>query len=63
MPWDKAVKTEGAVLKEYAIANGLPSEKIFVTKVVENTAEEAVAVKELISPHKRIILVTSAYHM
>jgi hypothetical protein len=30
---------------------------------VENTADEAVAVKELISPSKRIILVTSAYHM
>jgi uncharacterized SAM-binding protein YcdF (DUF218 family) len=51
------------VLKEYAISNGVPSEKIFVTKDVENTAEEAVAVKELISPSKRIILVTSAYHM
>ncbi len=63
MPWDKAIKTEGAVLKEYAISNGIPSEKIFVTKDVENTADEAVAVKELISPSKRIILVTSAYHM
>jgi uncharacterized SAM-binding protein YcdF (DUF218 family) len=30
---------------------------------VENTADEAVAVKELISPSKRIILATSAYHM
>jgi uncharacterized SAM-binding protein YcdF (DUF218 family) len=30
---------------------------------VENTADEAVSVKELISPSKRIILVTSAYHM
>jgi uncharacterized SAM-binding protein YcdF (DUF218 family) len=30
---------------------------------VENTADEAVAVKELISPSKRIIIVTSAYHM
>jgi uncharacterized SAM-binding protein YcdF (DUF218 family) len=30
---------------------------------VENTADEAVAAKELISPSKRIILVTSAYHM
>jgi uncharacterized SAM-binding protein YcdF (DUF218 family) len=30
---------------------------------VENTADEAVAVKELISPSKRIILVISAYHM
>ena len=63
MPWDKAKKTEGEVLKEYAISNGIPSEKMFVTKDVENTADEAVAVKELISPSKRIILVTSAFHM
>jgi uncharacterized SAM-binding protein YcdF (DUF218 family) len=63
MPWDKAKKTEGDILKEYAISNGIPSEKILVTKDVENTADEALAVKELISPSKRIILVTSAYHM
>jgi uncharacterized SAM-binding protein YcdF (DUF218 family) len=63
MPWDKVKKTEGDVLKEYAISNGIPSENIIVTKDVENTAEEADAVKELISPSKRIILVTSAYHM
>ena len=62
-PWEKAKKTEGEVLKEYAISNGIPSEKIYVTKDVKNTAEEAVAVKELINPSKRIILVTSAYHM
>jgi uncharacterized SAM-binding protein YcdF (DUF218 family) len=63
MPWDKVKKTEGEVLKEYAISSGIPDEKIFVTKDVGNTADEAVAVKELISPSKRIILVTSAYHM
>ena len=63
MPWDKVKKTEGDVLKQYAISNGIPSEKIFVTKDVENTADEAVAVKELISPSKRVILVTSAFHM
>ena len=63
MPWDKVKKTEGEVLRGYAISNGIPSENILVTKDVENTAEEAVAVKELISPSKRIILVTSAYHM
>jgi len=63
MPWDKAKKTEGEVLKEYAVLNSITSEKLFVTKDVENTADEAVAVKELISPSKRIILVTSAYHM
>ena len=63
MPWDKTKKTEGEVLKEYAISNGIATEKIFVTKDVENTADEAVAVKELISLDKKIILVTSAYHM
>ncbi len=63
MPWDKAKKTEGEVLKEYAISNGLPAEKVIVTKDVVNTADEAVAVKELISQSKRIIIVTSAYHM
>jgi uncharacterized SAM-binding protein YcdF (DUF218 family) len=63
MPWDKTKKTEGDVLNEYAISNGITSEKIFVTKDVENTADEAVAVKELIRPSKKIILVTSAFHM
>jgi uncharacterized SAM-binding protein YcdF (DUF218 family) len=63
MPWDNVKKTEGEVLKEYSISNGISSEKILVTKDVENTADEAVAVKELISPSKKIILVTSAYHM
>ena len=63
MPWDESKKTEGEVLKEYATSNGIPSEKIFVTKDVENTEDEAVAVKEVISPSKKIILVTSAFHM
>ena len=63
MPWDKVKKTEGDVLKEYTISNGIPSEKILVTKDVENTADESVAVKEIISPSKSIILVTSAFHM
>jgi uncharacterized SAM-binding protein YcdF (DUF218 family) len=63
MPWDKSRKIEEAVLREYTISIDIPSEKIFVTKDVENTADEAVAVKELISPSKRIVLVTSAYHM
>ena len=46
MPWNKAKKTEGEVLNEYAISNGITSEKIFVTKNVENTATESMAVKE-----------------
>jgi hypothetical protein len=41
MPWDKPKKTEGQVLKEYVISNGKASEKTFVTKVWENTADDA----------------------
>lgn len=63
MPWSKAKKTEGEVLREYAISNGIPFEKIRVTKDVQNTADEAAAIKELIGSGKRIILVTSAFHM
>ena len=51
------------MLKDYAISNGIASEKIFITKDVENTADEAVAVKELMNPSKNIILITSAFHM
>ncbi len=36
MPWVKAKKTEGDVLKEYAISSGIPSEKIFVTKIINH---------------------------
>ncbi len=63
MPWDKSKKTEGEVLKDYAISSGVPSEKIQVTKDVENTADEAAAVKDLTNPNKKIILVTSSFHM
>ena len=63
MPWDKVKKTEGEVLKVYAVSNSIPNENILVTKDVENTADEAIAVRELLSLNKKIILVTSAYHM
>ena len=63
MPWNMARKSEGEVLKEYSMSNGIPSENILVTKDVENTADEAKAVKELMSTNKKIILVTSAFHM
>ena len=63
MPWDNVQKTEGEVLKEYAIKNAIAQENILITKGVENTADEAIAVKELIGSNKKIILVTSAFHM
>ena len=51
------------MLNEYSISNGKASEKIFTTKKAENTTDVTVAVKELISSIKRIILTTSAYHL
>jgi hypothetical protein len=40
MPWEKVMKTEGEVLMDYAISNGIPSEKIFVPKNLKNTTDE-----------------------
>jgi uncharacterized SAM-binding protein YcdF (DUF218 family) len=63
MPWNNVKQTEGEILKKYAIENGIPKEQILITNNVENTEDEAKAVKELIKNEKNIILVTSAYHM
>jgi len=63
MPWDKMKNTEGDILKKYAMENNVPNEKILLTNFVENTEDEAKAVKELLKSSKKIILVTSAYHM
>ena len=62
-PFNKTIISEGEVLKKYAISSGIPKENIMVTKDVENTADEAMAVKDLIGSNKKIILVTSAFHM
>ena len=47
MPWDHTKKTEGDILKEYAITSGIAADKIFITKEVKNTEEEAAAVVEI----------------
>jgi hypothetical protein len=39
MPWDKVKKTEGVVLREYAVSNSIPIKIILVTKILENTAD------------------------
>ena len=62
MPWGRSSRTEGAVLTYYAIQYGIPSNQIFVSDLVTNTADEAVAVKKMALGNK-IILVTSAFHM
>lgn len=63
MPWDITNLTEGEILRLFAIQQGMPDSAILITSNVENTADEAKAVKSLIGGNKKIILVTSAYHM
>lgn len=64
LPWQLGLETEGEVLKRYAQMLHVSSDRILVTERVENTADEAKAVSRLfdLAP-KKIILVTSAFHM
>jgi uncharacterized SAM-binding protein YcdF (DUF218 family) len=64
-PRDPGQLGEGARLKEIAIRRGVPSEAVIVTRETLNTASEAKALAELsVRLHwKRVLLVTSAFHM
>ena len=62
-PFNKTKKSEGDILKEYAIRFGVKEEDILITKEVLNTSDESYAVTDLIGNKKTIILVTSAFHM
>jgi uncharacterized SAM-binding protein YcdF (DUF218 family) len=61
--WQEGDETEGDVLKRYAEMMGVPGDRILLTDVAENTAQEAVGVKKLLHAGAKIILVTSAFHM
>lgn len=66
MPWQsEEIKPEGEVLSKFASEFGIPSSQITLTKNVQNTKDEALAVKEILinSKNPKIILVTSAFHM
>lgn len=63
MPWDTTKLTEGDILKQFAVGQGIHDSAILLTSNVENTADEAKAVFSLIGSNKKIILVTSAFHM
>jgi uncharacterized SAM-binding protein YcdF (DUF218 family) len=65
MPWEDRMTTEGEELRREAIARGVPPEKILVTREIDNTATEAQAVAGLMKADgwKRIILVTTGWHM
>lgn len=65
IPWEGRPRVEGEDSRHEAIARGISPDAILVTREVGNTAEEADAVAELAREHgwKRILLVTSAWHM
>jgi uncharacterized SAM-binding protein YcdF (DUF218 family) len=64
-PWEKIRVTEGDVLRVQAIALGVPAEKIILTPLVGDTADEARAAAALCREHgwKHVLLVTSGWHM
>ena len=62
MPWSIGI-AEGEYLKELAIKYGVPEENIILTDEVQNTDQEAKAIKKILADDAKIILVTSAFHM
>ena len=63
-PWSDN-PPEGELLRNKAIEMGLSDSQILLTGIAANTADEAVQVKKLIEQEglKRIVLVTSSFHM
>ena len=62
------IAPEGEIYLEEAISMGVPRKDLFTTSAVTNTFDEAKAIKQLFqmqipSSKKKIILVTSAFHM
>ena len=63
LPWSIGVP-EGEFLREEAIKLGIPKKDILLTENVENTDQEAKAIKKILSlDNPKVILVTSAFHM
>jgi uncharacterized SAM-binding protein YcdF (DUF218 family) len=64
MPWS-SLPAEGELLKAKAVELGINESQILLSNTVANTADEAEAVAQLMNIHqiKRILLVTSSFHM
>jgi len=67
-PYSPDLPPEGNIYSKEAVLFGVPSKDIITTQPVLNTLQEAKAIKQLLdekmpSSQKRIILVTSAFHM
>ena len=62
LPWSLGIP-EGEFLSNFAEMNGVEAAKITLTRVVQNTDDEAKAIAELITSNEKLLLVTSAFHM
>tara|TARA_A100001015_G_scaffold146466_1_gene162373 strand:+ start:308 stop:1000 length:693 start_codon:yes stop_codon:yes gene_type:complete len=63
LPWSVGIP-EGEYLKDIVVKNGISENNILLTENVENTDQEAKAIKKLLSINEpKVILVTSAFHM
>ena len=63
LPWSIGVP-EGEYLRDVAIDHGVSKKDILLTENVENTDQEAKAIKRLLlQDNPEVILVTSAFHM
>ena len=67
-PLSSDLPPEGDVYIKEAVSMGLPKEDLYTTYPVNNTLQEAKAIKKLLNNEipliqKKIILVTSAFHM
>ena len=64
MPWSN-LPDEGELLKAKAVKLGINESQILLSDTVANTADEAAAVAQLMKMHqiKRILLITSSFHM
>lgn len=65
IPWEGRTEVEGAISRRAAIARGVPADRVLVTGEIGNTRDEALAIAAIMKERgwKKIILVTSAWHM
>jgi len=65
IPWENRRETEGVAMQRAAVGRGLAPADIDVTNEVGNTRDEAKVVAAYCRQHgfKRVILVTTAWHM
>ena len=62
LPWSKGVP-EGDYLAEFVQSQGIDPNRILLTKIVENTNDEAKAISKMLPKTSEVILITSAFHM